>query len=62
MLVANGVIKKPDPPRITILKSPVKLDSTKEARLNSKAYLDHNRAPMSRCSLKLHHIKVTNTR
>ena len=62
MLMANGVKEKLDPPRITIPKSPVKLDSTKEARLNSKAYLDHNQAPVSCCSLKLHHIKVTNTR
>ena len=49
-------------PRILTLKSPVKLESTKQAWLNSKAHLDHYRAPVSRCSLRPHHIKVINTR
>ena len=62
MFVVNGARRNQIYPMILTLKSPVNQDSTKEVWLNSKAYLDHHQAPVSRCSLSLHHIKVTNNR
>ena len=46
--MATGVKEKLNPPRILTLKTPVKLESTKQARLNSRQIPIHHRAPFSR--------------